>query len=147
MPHIRDGDSCRELLTENLDMMDPNILQWSPLLINKHIIQLIQHLHPLHHPPKHRMLSIQVLDILCQSEEELTAASPAGSDSHGQGAFRGVFEGFGNLGWEVARGGGEGGGSSEGGEGLAACAQGGGVAGLGDEVFTNCEATKYCNSR
>jgi hypothetical protein len=117
-----------------------NILERSPLLVQKRIVDPIERVEPLNHMPKHRMLPVEILDIVREGDEELGSAPCrlGRRDGHGDGSLADVLEGVADLGGEVSRWWrrwrrGER--VEVRGEGLAACSRGGGVACLGDEVL------------
>ena len=127
----------------------PYILQWSSLLVRKDVVQLVQGILSLHYVPKHRMLSVEVVDILTKRDEKLAPTSTlrpilqCGSDCHGDGAFRFVLETGNELWREVPwglfaflRG-------YEGPNRLASGTRRSGVANLSQEVFRNWLANQY----
>ena len=56
-------------------MPDSNIFEGPSILVREYIIQLIQRLQSFHHMTEYSVFPIQVVDIVGQCDEELTAAS------------------------------------------------------------------------
>lgn len=87
----------------------PHILEWSSLLVNEDIIQLVQRVQPLDNVPKDRMLPVQVFYLICERDEELattatlTLTLDGWGDRHRHSALCLVFQARHKLGSEVAR--------------------------------------------
>lgn len=100
-------------LTKNKNMPNPNILERSPILIGKHVIQLIKRIQTLHNMSKNRMFPIEVINSVREGDKELTS-TPAfclilaifdgGCNCHGNSALLTVFESGNKLGGEVPLG-------------------------------------------
>lgn len=88
-------------------MPDSNIFEGPSILVREYIIQLIQRLQSFHHMTEHSVFPIQVVDIVGQCDEELTAASAVCAVNcwcygHGYRALVGVLEAWNDLGGKVA---------------------------------------------
>lgn len=53
----------------------PHIFEWSPLLVNEDIIQLVQRVQPFDNVPKDRMLPVQVVYFVCKRDKKLATAA------------------------------------------------------------------------
>ena len=87
----------------------PHILEWSPLLVNEDIIQLVQRVQPLDNVPKDCMLPVQVVYFVRQRDKELAATATLAlpfdgrGDCHRHSALCLVFQAWYKLRSEVAR--------------------------------------------
>src|SRR5216683_7853318 len=83
---------------EHNNMSYPNILERSPVLVHEYLIYLVQGVQTLHHMTKHRMLPVEVFDVVRKCNEELTSAATGGlafyggCNGHRNGTFRRVLQ-------------------------------------------------------
>lgn len=92
-----------------------HILERPPLLIDKHVVELVQHVESLDNVTKHGVLAVQILDLVGKRHEELAAAAtddlarPVRArqrrrDRHRHGTTRGMLERVEDFGAKIASG-------------------------------------------
>lgn len=87
-----------------------HILEWPTFLVHENIVQFVQGVQSLHHVPKHRVLPVEVVDVVAQCDEELAATAAlgpvlqTGGNCHRHGPLFFVFEPRYEFGCEVAWG-------------------------------------------
>ncbi len=62
--------------TKDFHMSNPHILERTPLLVNKHLVQLVKRFEPLNYVPEYGVFAIEVVDVVGQGDEELACATP-----------------------------------------------------------------------
>ena len=81
---------------------DPDVLVGSALSVSDGVVELGDHLLPLHHLSKHTVLTIQTVQVAAQGEEELGANHVVAAVDHADEAVLSVPDPGNGLSLEIA---------------------------------------------